>query len=129
MHVRTPSFDRARSSDSKNIIFEVLTCHSSIVRTRKRKLRELFAVATTTDGVPKHSLADPDVQPPTPAELDFLQHCDIAQYVPTLCLLSIALRVALPISMQLIHEIALMRYLQGQEVQRACDPDASTLPS
>ncbi|KAJ1337714.1 chromatin modification-related protein VID21 [Microdochium nivale] len=52
---------------------------TSIVRTRKRKLRELFAVATTTDGVPKHSLADPDVQPSTPAELDFLRHCDIVQ--------------------------------------------------
>ncbi|KXJ97437.1 hypothetical protein Micbo1qcDRAFT_156326, partial [Microdochium bolleyi] len=52
---------------------------TSIVRSRKRKLRELFAVATTTDGVPKHSLADPDVQPPTAAELEFLQHCDILQ--------------------------------------------------
>lgn len=75
------------------MIFEVLTCYSSIVRTRKRKLRELFAVATTTDGVPKHSLADPDVQPSTPAELDFLRHCDIVQYVPTTCSLCIALRV------------------------------------
>lgn len=82
MHVRTPPFDRAGSSDSDDINFVVLTLLSSIVRSRKRKLRELFAVATTTDGVPKYSLANPDVPPLTPAEQDFLRQCDILQYGP-----------------------------------------------
>jgi len=82
MHVRIPPFNRARSSDPDDINFAVLTLRSSIVRSRKRKLRELFAVATTTDGVPKHSLANPDVPPLTPTEHDFLQQCDILQYGP-----------------------------------------------
>jgi chromatin modification-related protein VID21 len=58
---------------------------SSIARSRKRKLRELFAVATAPDGVPTHSVADPDAQLTNAAEIQFLERCDVLKYVMALC--------------------------------------------
>lgn len=59
----------------------VLTPLSAIVLSRKRKLRELFVVATEADGLPNVDLSNPDAPPTTPAEIRFLQECDILQYV------------------------------------------------
>ncbi|UNI21429.1 RNA polymerase II transcription elongation factor SpEAF [Purpureocillium takamizusanense] len=52
---------------------------SAIVTSRKRKLRELFAVATQVDPLPDHALANPDAPAATPAEWQFLQASDILQ--------------------------------------------------
>ncbi|GJN66616.1 MYB and HSA domain-containing protein [Purpureocillium lilacinum] len=52
---------------------------SAIVTSRKRKLRELFAVATQVDPLPDHGLANPDAPAATPAEWQFLQASDILQ--------------------------------------------------
>ncbi|KAK5653138.1 hypothetical protein OQA88_9237 [Cercophora sp. LCS_1] len=50
---------------------------SSIVISRKRKLRELFAVATERDAIPNHDLSNPDASPTAPAEAKFLAECDL----------------------------------------------------
>lgn len=81
MQVSCGSFERAHFSDSNDIIFGVLTCISSIVTSRKRKLRELFAVATQSEGLPHPVLTNPDAPTTTPAEWQFLQANDIFQYV------------------------------------------------
>ncbi|KAK3313756.1 hypothetical protein B0H66DRAFT_643249 [Apodospora peruviana] len=52
---------------------------SSIVVSRKRKLRELFAVATEEDGIPNHDFSNPDAPPTTTAEAKFLFESDILQ--------------------------------------------------
>lgn len=52
---------------------------SAIARSRKRKLCVLYAVATTTDGLPQRSFADPDAPPTNAAESQFLEGCDILQ--------------------------------------------------
>lgn len=52
---------------------------SSIVTSRKRKLRELFAVATQVENLPHTVLANPDAPTTTPAEWQFLQANDIFQ--------------------------------------------------
>jgi chromatin modification-related protein VID21 len=54
---------------------------NAIVASRKRKLRELFAVATHAEGLPHDGFSKPDAPPSTQAELDFLQGNDILQYV------------------------------------------------
>lgn len=56
------------------------------MQSRKRKLRELYAVATEQDGLPNHDFSDPDAPPTTPAEAKFLIGCDILQYVPPILL-------------------------------------------
>ncbi|POR39072.1 Chromatin modification-like protein EAF1 [Tolypocladium paradoxum] len=52
---------------------------SAIVTSRKRKLRELFAVATQVDALPDDGFANPDAPAATPAEWQFLQASDILQ--------------------------------------------------
>lgn len=71
----------ANFSDSKTVIIGLLTTCSSIVTSRKRKLRELFAVATQVESLPHDALANPDAPTTTPAEWQFLQANDILQYV------------------------------------------------
>ncbi|KAG5913594.1 hypothetical protein E4U42_000995, partial [Claviceps africana] len=56
--------------------------HSAIVTSRKRKLRELFAVATHVDALPNDAFANPDAPAPTSAEWKFLQASDITQGRP-----------------------------------------------
>lgn len=63
----------------------MLICLSAIVTSRKRKLRELFAVATHVDALPNDAFANPDAPAPTSAEWKFLQASDITQYVFFLC--------------------------------------------
>lgn len=58
----------------------MLTIFSAIVTSRKRKLRELFAIATEVDGIPNYDFTDPDAPPTTPTEAQFLFNCDILQY-------------------------------------------------
>ncbi|KDN72291.1 hypothetical protein CSUB01_06218 [Colletotrichum sublineola] len=65
--------DRSRLLRSKRDEF------SSIVTSRKRKLRQLFAVATESDALPTNDFANPDAPPTSAAELQFLQTCDISQ--------------------------------------------------
>lgn len=72
---------RADFSDHDDINFGVLTGLSSIVTSRKRKLRELFAVATQSEGLPLPVLTNPDAPTTTTAEWKFLQANDIIQYV------------------------------------------------
>lgn len=57
----------------------MLTGCSAIVTSRKRKLRELFAVATGGETIPRDGFQNPDATEPTPAELVFLQANDITQ--------------------------------------------------
>ena len=71
----------------------MLTCGSSIVQSRKRKLRELFLVATGDDGIPTLDFSDPDALPTTTAEAGFLFECDILQYVCTPCRACLAYRL------------------------------------
>ncbi|KJZ77057.1 hypothetical protein HIM_03378 [Hirsutella minnesotensis 3608] len=52
---------------------------SAIVTSRKRKLRELFAVATQIETLPDDGFANPDAPAATPAEWQFLQASDILQ--------------------------------------------------
>lgn len=59
----------------------MLTRSSAIVTSRKRKLRELFAVATHAESLPRDGFTNPDATEPTPAESQFLQANDILQYV------------------------------------------------
>lgn len=61
-----------------DILFDVLTLCSAILTSRKRKLRELFAVATQIEPLPQDALDKPSV---TAAEWQFLQANDIQQYV------------------------------------------------
>lgn len=52
---------------------------SSIARSRKRKIRELFAVATGFEVIPNISLRNPDALPTNEVEAKFLEGCDILQ--------------------------------------------------
>ncbi|KAK4662169.1 RNA polymerase II transcription elongation factor SpEAF [Podospora pseudopauciseta] len=52
---------------------------SSIVQSRKRKLRELYAVATDEDGIPNLDLSNLDAAPTAPAETSFLIDTDFTQ--------------------------------------------------
>ncbi|KAK4447036.1 chromatin modification-related protein eaf-1, partial [Podospora aff. communis PSN243] len=52
---------------------------SSIVRSRKRKLRELYAIATVEDAIPSFDFCDPDAPPTTPAEQKFLDDTDLSR--------------------------------------------------
>ncbi|GKT73586.1 chromatin modification-like protein VID21 [Colletotrichum tofieldiae] len=69
----------ARSCEPSGTGFVVLIFFSSIVTSRKRKLRQLFAVATESDALPTNDFANPDAPPTSAAELQFLQTCDISQ--------------------------------------------------
>ena len=80
--MRTALIDRARFSDCFDMRYSILTCRRSIASSRKRKLREVFAVATDEDGIPNYDFGDPDAPAATPAEERFLTQFDIAQYVP-----------------------------------------------
>ncbi|KAJ4292135.1 RNA polymerase II transcription elongation factor SpEAF [Collariella sp. IMI 366227] len=61
-----PKLLRAKQSESR-----------SIATSRKRKLRELWAVATDEDGIPSLDLTDADAPAATPAEEKFLVASDI----------------------------------------------------
>lgn len=75
------SFERADFSDQNEVLFAVLTACSAIVASRKRKLRELFAVATQTESLPQDAFANPDAPATTAAEWQFLQTSEILQCV------------------------------------------------
>jgi hypothetical protein len=77
--VSTPSLDRAIFSHLNDIIFVVLTPYSAIITSRKRKLRELFAVATHAESIVKDAFPNTDAPPTTQAEADFLLANDISQ--------------------------------------------------
>lgn len=81
MQVSSISNERAIFSDANDVFFALLTASSAIVTSRKRKLRELFAVATQADGLPQDAFANPDAPAATPAEWQFLQASDILQCV------------------------------------------------
>lgn len=81
------SVERANFSDSNEALFAVLTAVSAIVTSRKRKLRELFAVATQVEGLPQDAFANPDAPATTAAEWQFLQTSEILQCVYTECLI------------------------------------------
>jgi len=76
--VRIISIDRAHFPDHFDVQSPLLTRCSSILTSRKRKLRELFAVATDEDGFPSFDFSDPDAPPITPLEQKFLNECDIS---------------------------------------------------
>ncbi|PHH68252.1 hypothetical protein CDD82_693 [Ophiocordyceps australis] len=68
-----PSSDLSRNLQSRRN-----EC-SAIVTSRKRKLRELFAVATHVSTLPNDGFANPDAPAATAAEWQFLQASDIVQ--------------------------------------------------
>jgi hypothetical protein len=53
---------------------------SGIVTSRKRKLREIYAISGTEDAIP-NSFATLEAPPTTTAETKFLELSDILQYV------------------------------------------------
>jgi chromatin modification-related protein VID21 len=55
--------------------------NSGIVTSRKRKLREFFAVCDHEGPIPILSYEDPDAPPTNEKEERFLDVCDILQYV------------------------------------------------
>jgi hypothetical protein len=63
------------------MIFEVLTPYSAIARSRKRKLCILYEVTVSPDALPRRSFSNLDAYEHTPAERQFLDGCDILQYV------------------------------------------------
>ena len=78
--------ERANFSDFGGIIFVMLTRPSAIVTSRKRKLRELFVVASQVDPLPDDAFTNPDAPAATQAEWQFLQANDILQYVDRECI-------------------------------------------
>ena len=58
----------------------VLIIDSGIVTSRKRKLREFFAVCDNENPIPQIDLKNIDAPPSTPAERHFLEVSDILQY-------------------------------------------------
>jgi hypothetical protein len=65
------------------VLFAVLTPDSAIVTSRKRKLREFFAVTNQVDPLPQDAFANPDAPATTAAEWQFLQTSEILQFVYT----------------------------------------------
>lgn len=61
----------------------LLTPDSAIVTSRKRKLREFFAVTNQVDPLPQDAFANPDAPATTAAEWQFLQTSEILQFVYT----------------------------------------------
>lgn len=61
----------------------MLTPDSAIVTSRKRKLREFFAVTNQVDPLPQDAFANPDAPATTAAEWQFLQTSEILQFVYT----------------------------------------------
>ena len=61
--------------------FHDANCCSGIVGSRKRKLRELFAVCDNEAPIPKVDLSNPDAPPTTIAEGKFFEVTDILLYV------------------------------------------------
>lgn len=86
MHVSCVPLDRAQLPGPGDTNFVVLTPRSAIVRSRKRKIRELFAVATVEDGIPSLSLVNPDAPPTNAAESKYLDACDLSKYVSYACM-------------------------------------------
>lgn len=56
---------------------------NAIVTSRKRKLREFFAVTNQVDPLPQDAFANPDAPATTAAEWQFLQTSEILQFVYT----------------------------------------------
>jgi hypothetical protein len=81
MGVSLVSSESAQKSDHFDTRIGVLTICSSIVTSRKRKLRELYAIATAPDGVPNLDLTIADVPPTTQGERDFLEASELLLYV------------------------------------------------
>ncbi|CAM1502935.1 Fc.00g077110.m01.CDS01 [Cosmosporella sp. VM-42] len=67
------------SADLSRLLLSKRNECSSIVTSRKRKLRELFAVASQVESVPNDVLANPDAPTTTAAEWQFLQANDVFQ--------------------------------------------------
>ena len=59
----------------------VLMDVSSIGTARKRKLRELFSVATEADAAPNPTYKDGDASAASPPELSFLLDSDLLRYI------------------------------------------------
>jgi chromatin modification-related protein VID21 len=59
----------------------VLIIGSGIVTSRKRKLREFFAVCDNDGPIPQINLSNVDAPPTNAAEAYFLEVTDILQYV------------------------------------------------
>ena len=59
----------------------MLMAASSIGTARKRKLRELYSVATEADAAPNPIFKDGDATAASPPELSFLLDSDILRYV------------------------------------------------
>jgi len=81
MGVSVISIDRAQFCDKNDISIVVLTKFSATVASRKRKLRQLYHVAKTEDGVPDIDLTDPDANLHSSDEIKFLNESDILLYV------------------------------------------------
>jgi hypothetical protein len=65
-------------------IFHRADCCSKIVTSRKRKLREFFAVCDNEGPLPQITLSNLDAPPTTPAEKHFLDVSDISLYEQTI---------------------------------------------
>jgi len=68
------------------MLAQIADDNSGIVASRKRKLREFFAVCDTQDPIPNRNFDSVDAQPTTVEEARFLEVSDILQYVISLYL-------------------------------------------
>ena len=55
---------------------------SDVVKSRKRKLKEVYQISQSEDAIPNISFATLDAPTTTPEEAKFLEISDILQYVP-----------------------------------------------
>jgi len=75
------AFESARAGASMHVGIMVLIIGSGIVTSRKRKLREFFAVCDNDGPIPHINLENIDAPPTNAAEAHFLEVTDILQYV------------------------------------------------
>jgi hypothetical protein len=73
--------ESALFSDHFDTGFGMLTCRSSIVTSRKRKLRELYAIAYAPEGLAGLNSIIADDPAATPGEIKFLADADLSLYV------------------------------------------------
>jgi hypothetical protein len=102
----------------------VLIIGSGIITSRKRKLREFFAVCDNDEPIPQINLSNVDAPPTNAAEAYFLEVTDILQYVAlSICGVLKFLRFLAGV----LGGSLLILYTQRPTLRRIKSPNASTI--
>jgi hypothetical protein len=91
-----PTARKRRERRIDACIFHRADPYSGIVTSRKRKLREFFAVCDNEGPLPQITLLNVDAPPTSAAEKQFLDDSDILLYVQTTCPPSFGVSSSLP---------------------------------